>query len=69
MLDAAERRSEVLYHLSKRSRPSPSDTNVCTTMATKRRLAVVVSAARFNAAHQHKILAMITSTIGRWRVT
>ena len=34
--------------------------------ATKRRPAVVVSAARFNAAHQHKILAMITSTIDRW---
>ena len=34
--------------------------------ATKRRPAVVVSGARFNAAHQHKILAMVTSPTGRW---
>ena len=33
--------------------------------ATKRRPAVVVSGACFNAAHQHKILAMVTSTTGR----
>lgn len=32
----------------------------------KRRPAVVVSAARFNASHTCKVLAMITSTAARW---
>ena len=35
-------------------------------LVTKRRPAVVVSAARFNTAHAHKVLAMITSTTARW---
>lgn len=33
---------------------------------SKRRPAVVVSAARFNASHPCKVLAMITSTTARW---
>lgn len=33
---------------------------------TKRRPAVVVSAAHFNTAHPHKVLAMITSATARW---
>ena len=33
---------------------------------SKRRPAVVVSADHFNAAHEHKVLAMVTSTIVRW---
>lgn len=33
---------------------------------SKRRPAVVVSAARFNASHTRKVLAMITSTDARW---
>lgn len=36
-------------------------------VASKRRPAVVVSTARFNANHQCAILAMITSTSARWQ--